>query len=50
MLHFSVHNIIEKLAISGKLHDDIYPRSGFDDFIHLGNGRVSCDFEDMKLS
>ena len=50
VLHFAIHDVIKELTIFGELHDDIYVGRSLYDFVHLGDGRVPGDFEDMKLS
>ena len=49
-VHFLLHYVIKVLSSESILHDDKDHFGGFDDFVHLGDGRVSCNFEEVKFS
>jgi hypothetical protein len=40
-IHFSIHNVVEELAILGVLHDHEDVVGSFDDLVELGDGGVT---------
>ncbi len=49
-IHFFLHDVVKVLATESILHDDKNHFGGFDDFVHLGNGRMADNFKKMELS
>lgn len=49
-VHLAVHHVVEKFTVLGVLHHHEDVLLGLDDFIELGDRRVSDQFENVQLS
>lgn len=49
-VHFLIHNVIEVLASCCILHDNVNHFGGLNDFIHLSDGWMSYNFEEMQFT